>query len=412
MAAGVPMFLTIPSPKRAFRSRAGLYLVAAMAGLCGCGDASTTSERTGSAEKARSAPVSEDSDTVRYVKAAPVVDYSERSRDGWRVGDTARLLERYGGRNTFGRIHSLHVLGDALVIADQLTEPHLVIVNRATGELVHRFGPDGSGPGEFRDVSTLFTVERRPPVVGAYDVPNGRLTYVRLSGQGFEPELLKDLPFRAAQFVTAVEPMGDRYVATGGFGADYRLVVYDSAGEALRYIQTSNPAVLSERVRTARLDRSLLQNVMAREPDGSRIALAFLHLNRLEIVDLDARSVRVVKGPHPTEVVFTTETRRPLTFDRDRHEKAYFGVATTRDRIYLTFCGCVQTIAEARKGESPMPRRVQVLDWSGHFVGEFSVDREIGGQIAVPPGDSILYASYRTPIPTVGKWRIPEWVRQ
>lgn len=116
--------------------------------------------------------------------------------------------------------------------------------------------------------------------------------------------------------------------------------------------------------------------------------------------------------PHVTEVVFTTETRRPLAFDRAKHEKAYFGVATTRDRIYLTFCGCVQTLAEARKGEAPMPQRVQVFDWSGRFVGEFPVDREIGGQIAVPPGDSILYASYRTPIPRVGKWRIPEWVRQ
>jgi len=340
------------------------------------------------------------------------VDYSERPSGGLTLAedDTARMVARYGGRDTFGRIQAMLALDDVLVLSDQLIEPHLIVLDRGSDELVHRFGPEGSGPGEFRSVASLIRVASDPLTVAAYDVPNGRLTRVRLSGADFEPQLVEAVPFRAERLVTGVVPINDRYVGTGGFGADHRLAVFDSTGSVISRVRTVNPGVVSEKVRKARLDLSLLNNQIARQPGDRRVALAFVELNRLEIVDFAEGTYRVVKGPRPAEPAFTTERRRPLDFDWDEHERAYFGLATTEDRIYAAFCGCAHPRAAVRQGEAPFPRQVQVYAWSGRLVGSFPVDREIG-KIAVPPGDSVLYASYRDPVPRVGKWRLPDWVR-
>ncbi|GEM_PF-4643355 len=340
------------------------------------------------------------------------MDYSERPRDEVRLeeGDTVRMIARYGGRNTFGRVDVILALDDVLVVSDGQIEPHLVVLDRGSDEFVHRFGPEGSGPGEFRHVPSLFPVSEDRLIVAVYDVPNGRLTRVRLSGADFEPQLVEAVPFRAEKLVTGVVPMADRYVGTGGFGADHRLAVFDSTGSVLKRVKTVDPGVVSEKVRKSRLDLSLLQNQIGKEPGGSRVALVFTELNRLEIVDFADGTYRVVKGPRPAEPALTTEGRRPLSVDWDEHERAYLGLATTEDRIYAAFCGCSHSRAAARQGKAPFPRRVQVYDWSGRLVGEFTVDREIR-KIEVPPGDSVLYASYRDPVPRIGKWRIPDWVR-
>lgn len=381
--------------------------LATVTGACSGEDAGGRgSDRGPSGEAAsRSTTVS----TVEY-SPRPAIDYADSSDLDPRRSDTLRIAERYGDSDSFGSISDVYPLPGILVVSDNLMDPHLAIVRLADGEVIHRFGPDGEGPGEFQNVTNLFRAEAEPLSVGAFDVGNQRLSFVEIRATDHRPALRDDLPFRAESMVIHAYPLvEDRYVGGGGCSASHRLGVYDSLGHPLERIQTAVPDVVTPVMRKAVLDRSVLRTHIARRPGRDQYALAFLELNRLEIVDVAGKAFRIVHGPDQTEPAFTTEGPRPITIDWENHERAYFSVATTDDRIYAAFCGCIHAPSRTRKRDVPRPRTVHVYDWTGALVGELLLDREVG-EIAVSPGDSVLYGSYQTPVPYIGKWNLPEWI--
>lgn len=375
------------------------FAVVLLVSVAGCSDSS----------ESEGAEVSRAVTTVQFSAAGPTLDYTDPALDSVPSSraDTLRMEERYGDRDEFGEILALQPVGDKLVVADRRMDPHLAVIDRSSRQLSYRFGPHGQGPGEFRSVTTIFRVPRDSSAVGAFDVRNQRMSLVALRED--RGELLRDVPFRAGNLITRVLPHAGQYVAVGGFPT-YRLTVFDTAGRRVRRIRTERPSAVTERVRKAYLARRMTNSVTAKEPGGSRVALAFLELNRIEIVDLDRETYRVIKGPRPTDPAFTTDNPRPLDVDAEEHERAYFGIAATEDRVYAAFCGCVHPQAATRKGQIPMPQQIQVFDWTGDYLGELTVDTDVRA-IAVPPGDSILYGSIESPVPYVGEWRLPAWLR-
>lgn len=368
-------------------------------------------DERGSSLDAENAPSSDErvdsrtvSQTVQFKRDTSILDYATTDVLGHK--DSLHLAETFGNRESFGRIHDLLTFDEFVVIADQLMDPHLAVLDRVSGKLIHRFGPDGAGPGEFRDVSRLFKISSSPPVAAAYDVPNQRITYIRFEGDEYEPILLEDVPFRGGGLTIQMAPHRTGYVGIGGYGADYRLLTVDSIGQPLRRIQTETPEVVTSAARKTGGDRTLLQSTMALHPNGSHVALAFLHLNRLELVNLADETYRVVRGPESVKTNFTIREAQGFRMDFPNEEKAYFAVAATRRHVYVAFCGCVH-LPQAEK--YPYPRQIQVYSWDGQFVGQLDLDQQVS-KIAVPEGDSVLYASYRTPVPWLGKWELPDWL--
>lgn len=100
---------------------------------------------------------------VQFSARRTVLDYTDRSLELPEV-DTATLRASYGDAETFGRIAAIYPRPEeqVIVVADHLMDPHLVSLDMESRGVLDRFGPQGQGPGEFRQVSTLFRDSAEP----------------------------------------------------------------------------------------------------------------------------------------------------------------------------------------------------------------------------------------------------------
>jgi hypothetical protein len=110
-----------------------------------------------------------DSAGVRMVESsAPAWD----SAAAWRLGAEPSL--------DFGPGESLYQIGTAIRLASgRMIVAHNsaneILIYSPAGELVKRFGKEGSGPGEFREISRLFTIGDGDSIL-VYDLPQFRAT--------------------------------------------------------------------------------------------------------------------------------------------------------------------------------------------------------------------------------------------
>src|SRR5688500_8166212 len=127
---------------------------------------------------------------VRIVESsAPAWD----SAAVWRLGAEPSL--------DFGPGESLYRIGPAIRLASgRMIVAHNsaneILIYSAAGELEKRFGKEGSGPGEFREISRLFTTRDGDSIL-VYDLPQFRATVFDTLGtfvRSFSPA-----PVRAGQ---------------------------------------------------------------------------------------------------------------------------------------------------------------------------------------------------------------------
>src|SRR5690606_28382694 len=74
----------------------------------------------------------------------------------------------------------IDVVGRYLAILDRRADSAVTVIRRSDGHLVHRFGRQGAGPGEFRAAWSLDPAAGDGQEFWVYDVTLSRLTHVDL----------------------------------------------------------------------------------------------------------------------------------------------------------------------------------------------------------------------------------------
>lgn len=182
-----------------------LPIVAALA-LFGCDQAANSSA-------ADSAPhaAERDSAGIRIVEHEWFRD-GVRASAAWTIADEPVLTI---GRRHDSPDHELFRVAGAGLFSDgrvavALNGPPELRIYDSTGDLVNRIGREGSGPGEFRFISSLWI--GRGDTLATYDARLRRVSLFSESGQH-----LRDQPFRAPADVAAgLTPWNVRGVLEGG----------------------------------------------------------------------------------------------------------------------------------------------------------------------------------------------------
>lgn len=287
----------------------------------------------------------------------------------------------------FGRITSVRIYGDTLLVTDRLGDSLIVSVDIATNAVIARFGRHGDGPNEYRDARW---VTRNPADSSTwiYDYQNRRMTRLG-SLAGHDAAEREQMVFS-----TVVSPMQPVWTATGllsnGYFSDDVLLRMDHTGAGIAWTGAAAPSTPAiEPLAGVRL--RLNRTRMARHPSEPRAAVAYQAHNRLDLLHLDSRRATVVKGPFDVDARYVTARADDggAQFGwADGFEQAYVAVDASNEHVYALFCGVCMDRSE-------LPRRVHVFDWSGQFVRELVLTRGVS-VLAVSEDDSVLVGATNT----------------
>jgi hypothetical protein len=308
-----------------------------------------------------------------------------------------RLL---GDSTAFGRISSIRVVGDRLLVTEVTTGYHVAVVNRGSGVVEKRLGRHGEGPGEFRDPRWTHRHPASPNLAWVYDYSLRRMTLVRLDGEQRE-WLVRTVRLDQGPYLSEPVMLGKHFVSNGYF-VDHTLTVADTqwqtlthlAGEPISLAQSADPLFRT------RVSRSRI----AVDPAHSRLVLAYQSANRLDIFDSNLQRRGTVAGPRTISTsVRTLQTSRGRVMRwGEGNELAYVSVDASREHIFALFCGkCDATTP---------PRLVHVFNWDGLFVSELVLDRPVE-TIAVSSDGDTLYGATGEPYPAIAAWAVPIWNR-
>jgi hypothetical protein len=302
----------------------------------------------------------------------------------------------FGSKDTWGYPGRLVALGDTLFVYDLFGPPAVTMLDRASGAVIGAFGRPGSGPGEFRDMTDVFRAEPGGSRFWMYDQGARRLS---LYGHGDSGELtlLRTRPVSAPGWPEYVRPLMDGLVMGGIFPGGSPVLLTDSMGGAVRDRLGRYPAHLPHD--PARTDLRINRVQVTVRPDGSQLALAYMHFNLLQIYDFRSRTVRAIIGPEAF-----TEPRPEDLADLNPHRFAYVIVRSTQDLIYALFCAC--DISQPRPAGEGM--RLHVFTWTGRAVAVLPIDpRSTEFVFEVSPDDQFIYTTTADPYPQVLVARLP-----
>jgi hypothetical protein len=294
----------------------------------------------------------------------------------------------------FRRLRHLRVVGDLLVVTDQLQSPHISVFDRRDGSLVERIGLHGRDGARMVDPSWVIPVADEPPEAWVFDYQRQRLHFVRF---GVDPDSTISETILLAGDGWLTEPIWTtgRLISNGLF-SDHTLSVLDRFGKTTKRI-AATPPFSAEEYEDAFGRMSLNQNFLAARPGEREFALAYYNVNRIDFFFASGVRYASVRGPQPTATYFSNSNGR-LVFE-DSAMSAYWDVDATSRYIYALFCGCPKTRNRER------PRIVHVFDWNGRFVRQLVFDRPVL-KIALA-GDSLVYAGFEATLPEVGEFTVP-----
>lgn len=297
----------------------------------------------------------------------------------------------------FGRITSVRIYGDTLLVTDQLSDLLIVSVDLATNTVAARFGRRGGGPYEYRDARW---VTRNPADSSTwiYDYQNRRLTRLG-SLAGRVPDDPEQLIFSTIVFPT--QPVWTAYgFLSNGYFSDHVLLRMDETGSGVGWMHLGAPSTPgSEALPGVRM--RLNRTRIARHPFEPRVAVAYQSHNRLDMFNWDIGSATVARGPfdvEPSYIISHPDGGGPRFRWADDFEQAYVAVDASNEHVYALFCGpCMD--------RSELPRRVHVFDWSGLFLRELVLPRGVS-VLAVSEDDAVLVGATNDFVPGVYAWRL------
>jgi hypothetical protein len=280
----------------------------------------------------------------------------------------------------------LLAVGDqTLWVTDLSSDPGLHAIEIDTGRLLHSFGPEGEGPGEFSGPPFgLKVLARDPAAVWAWDPGLSRLTrfephpipeFELVSIALEAPIAVTRLAWVAPDRIIGVSPSDEfRFSFFSGDGQHQQVVPGDLLG--------SEDLPVRERLRAT--DSGIF---VCTWPEKG-FAITNKNLGRIEFFSDEAALVRLAEVPFPSEPIFEPSDRGEIRFRSPREH--YIGCTATQDFLFALFSGRLDGEYE---GEARFSAEfVHVFGWDGRLRVVFRLDRDIH-QIATNPEGTVLFGA-------------------
>jgi TolB-like protein len=322
------------------------------------------------------------------------------SRDSGNDLVASRIL---GGPDTFGTVSEITPVGNYIVVTDRGGPPHVNVFDRASGQLVRRFGGTGRGPREFLGVNWLFRESHDPPRVWLFDYMLRRGSLLDLDAT--DSLIIADqFRIEVAAQIRYPAILGDTIVA-GGFYPDMVFLIMDRDQNVLSRVIGDLPYTVNDVEGDFALGM-LNKNWTAFDPSRSRVVVAYQRVNRIDFFRING--TQFVSGTSPRTIPAPTYRFAPDgTFVFEEMSPVYWNVTASDNYVYALFNGAPMDFDLPQK----MAYRVDVFTWDGEYVTEFVLDHDITA-FSVTEDDSLLYGAALEPFPAVVEWNLPAWLRE
>jgi hypothetical protein len=313
-----------------------------------------------------------------HAHVAPIMLRSEVLNDGDGLGIPQRLL----------------ATESHLVVSDRGAVQRLHVFDRATGDRLASFGPDGRGPGEFTHAPEISTVAGEEDLLYAYDGNTVRITRLGLpAGTIVDFGDRSVLPLPTDVTVYGLAMLEEHHAVGLGLFRAARLGFFDLADGSARHagpLPSEDPLPFHV-VQMAHL------GFLAVHPTGDRIAVLSRQGSRVEIYDARGETLVVTEGPHPFPVDYEIDRAGHL-IRGPRNRNGYQGAAASADRLFALFSGRAEAHFPGESGRAA--EFVHVFDWEGGLERVYRLDREVRA-IALDPTGTMLYAVTHAPEPAL-----------
>lgn len=306
---------------------------------------------------------------------------------------------------------AIAVVGSYLVVGDRTAADSLVkVYRRNDGALVHAFGRQGSGPGEFRAIWSVrpgpgATPERREAWV--FDFTLRRMTGLDLSDSGLRhPD--RDRPvvvLRSEATVTGAEWLNDTTIVAVGFFPNGRLGYFDLNGSPRAVV---GPLPADGAGIPIPVLQHAYQGTLALKPDRTRLAVANRHAGRIELFTPEGTRLAIIRGPYDFVPQFRAapgrdSARTPVFASGDALRFGYTAIAATPDGVFGLFSGRTR---RGFPGEANFGQFVHLFDWEGRFLQAYDLGQAVF-TLDVDPSGRRIYAARHEPEPAVLVFDIP-----
>ena len=288
---------------------------------------------------------------------------------------------------------------DRLLVSDDNAEKPLLVFDRFSGDLLKSAGAFGSGPGEVSGHSKL-DVKTGKSEGWVLDIIHQSLTYVHLDtlvATGF-------LSPRSTRFgnsggvVLNSAQMADGSILGWGVHPVEGLAMFDSSGAFEGAFGNAPPG--ADNVSMAIRNHAWRQTLRT-SPDAERLVAAYYNADRLDIYDSGVLT-HIVNGPEffePVYIADETPGGQRLALQPD-NRSGYIDVDVTEEFIYALYSG-------KKRDETNRGTYFLVFDWTGRPMGRLNVSGS-PSSMAVSADNSELYVIFKSPVPQIIRFEIPE----
>jgi len=297
---------------------------------------------------------------------------------------------------------TVHAVQNWLVVGDAKGDTVLHILNSENGDRVGSWGSRGRGPTELGSAWELIA-DPQPQNRGVwvYDYQPRRLMFFDVtqyvSGKSISDPRLISLKTDGA--VMSVDWLTRSRLAATGLFAQGRIQMIDEGGQFLKPV---GPSPLPDSPGPVPTRQFIYRTIVRAHPNGSVVALATRHFDRIEIVGLEDGHVVRVTGPSNFGLeyqVVQNESGDPSARPTESIRTGYTALDVDEDFIYGLYSG--------RTGEnSNYADKIHVVDWDGNVQRVLNLGKDVF-HIDVNREEGFIYAIRDYPEPAVVRYAFP-----
>lgn len=304
-----------------------------------------------------------------------------------------------GTDEDFGLVTVIETAGPLLLVGDELMDPHIAVIDIATGKVTARLGRDGEGPGEFQAPHMVAPDLQRPSVRWIFDFRNIRWTAVSLDGSPSitEERSLAGVPWWPETPIWT----GPSEVLIQGvyYGFPFLKAKIAETGRITSIRRFTGPQPFTEQdVSHGTGLRFVNRSFMALRPSAGMFALAYQFGNQIDVFSTSGAIIGRTRGPYEVDARFHVADDR--FFWEEDSQYGYVEAYGTERFFYLRWSG--RRMNEPRQETTEMHQ----YDWNGYFLRAFELDHDVLA-FAVSAADDQLWGYVEDPHPVIREWNIP-----
>lgn len=207
-----------------------------------------------------------------------------------------------GTDEDFGLVTVISPVGPLLLVGDELMDPHIAVIDIATGRVTSRLGRDGEGPGEFQVPHMIAPDLQRPSVRWVFDFHNVRWSSVSLDGSPsiVEERSLAGVPWWPETPIWT----GPSEVLIQGvyYGFPFLKAKIAETGRITSIRRFTGPQPFTEQDVTHGTGlRFVNRSFMALRPSAGIFALAYQFGNQIDVFSTSGAIIGRTRGPYEVD---------------------------------------------------------------------------------------------------------------